>query len=135
GLAGVGCAVGDRAEVVAQLVSGHGRRPAALVGSGVGRADVVAVGGPGLVVAGQGADAAVHVGVGEHQVLAVGAVEAHAAQRRDGRVERRDRGVADLDLGYVDLAVGRGHEPDVAGTAGLLRARVVDRVHAGRPGT
>ena len=88
---------------------------------------------PAPLVGDVGADPAVHVGVGEDQVLAVGPVVAERLQRVDGVPERAQRVLRHLHLGDVHPAGRGGHVPDVAGSAGLRGAGVVDGVDAGRP--
>ena len=79
-------------------------------------------------------DAAVDVGVGEHQVLAVGAGEALRPQLGDGVVDvvvaRRRQG----DPFDDQVAAGVGDEADVADAARLGRAGAHHLVGGGRPG-
>ncbi len=131
--AGVGGAVVDRAEVVAQLVRRGVAAPAAGVRTAVGGAEVAQVGLAGALVAGEGADAAVDLRVREDHVLAVAAVEALAGQRVVGGAELAERGRRELDVEHGRRAVGGRHEADVPDAAGLLGARGVDEVGVGRP--
>src|SRR5205823_9234736 len=95
----------------------------------------VEVCGPDLVVDPDLADAADvgGGGVGPHQVLAVGAVEALLLERGNHRGEVVDLGGAHAGGGDDHLAGRVGVEPHVAGAAGFRRRVGEDGLDVARP--
>lgn len=124
----------DAPEVVHQLVGlyGVGQPPAPAVDPGVAGAGVVEVCLSRLVVAPDGADAAVDPGIGPDQVLPVDPVQADRLQLGLGVVDRVIAGGAQLHPLDHEVARRVGRPPHPAHAAGLSRAVDEHLVHPGR---